>query len=411
MKGISKALDHLLRATGDPLRDLDAIGPDDPRFAYSEVIRAGIGVLAKVPEALPEITRATRVMDTPGLPLRLRSHLEAAQLWVAGDALQAARRYARIIEQWPHDLLAMRLAQSCYFFVGQLEQTCALLDQALKIWRRETNGFGFVLAMASFSHAEAGHSERAEQLGREALARDPACPMGVHAVAHAIAEARSPGRGAAWMRSQRAHWAVPSRMRSHNAWHLAMFDVEDGRMAPAMNLLDHCLLPAARHSPGEACDATSLLGRLAGQQLDIGDRWQQLSDDFERWQPGFWPYLDMHAAVAHVRAGILHRSQRLMRSIQVCAAHSSPSAWRARQITIPFLRAVMMWRDGNPKMANAALTKLRPVLHSAGGSRLQRDIFAAPDGTTVSPQTASMPPATAVLASGGGHVHYHRQAN
>ena len=47
MKGISKALDHLLRATGDPLRDLDAIGPDDPRFAYSEVIRAGIGVLAK----------------------------------------------------------------------------------------------------------------------------------------------------------------------------------------------------------------------------------------------------------------------------------------------------------------------------------------------------------------------------
>lgn len=409
MKGISRALDHLLRATGDPRRDLEAIGPEDPRFAYAEVIRAGIGVLGKVPEALPEITRVTHALDTPGLPLRLRSHLDAARLWVAGDALQAARHYARISEHWPHDLLAMRLAQSCYFFIGQLEQTCALLDEALKIWRRDSRGFGFVLAMASFSHAEAGHAERAEQLGREALARDPACPMGVHAVAHAIAEAQSPGRGAAWMRSQRAHWAVPSRMRTHNAWHLAMFDVEDGRIAPAMNLLDTCLLPAARHSAVEACDATSLLWRLASQDVEIGDRWQQLSDDFERtWQPGFWPYVDMHAAAAHVRAGNLQRSQRLIRSVEVSAAQCGQSAWRARQVTLPFLHALLMWHAGNRTTAATALTGLRTVLHAAGGSRLQLDIFAMPGGTTASSRTASMPLATVAPAYGGGHVHHYR---
>ena len=39
------------------------------------------------------------------------------------------------------------------------------------------------LAMAAFAYAENGDAERAEALGREALRRNPACPMGVHAVA------------------------------------------------------------------------------------------------------------------------------------------------------------------------------------------------------------------------------------
>jgi hypothetical protein len=377
MHSLSRALDHLLRATGDPRVDLAAIGPGDPRHTRAEAIRAGIGVLAKVPEALPEITRAARAIDTPGLPPRLRSHFEAARLWVAGDALMAAHHYARIVESWPHDLLAMRLAQSCYFFVGQLEQTCALLDDALNAWPREASGFGFVLAMASFSHAEAGHAERAERLGREALARDPACPMGVHAVAHAIAEAGRPGRGAAWMRRQRAHWSVPSRMRTHNAWHLAMFDVEDGHTASALALLDNCLLPAARQSPVDACDATSLLWRLASPDMDTGARWRQLSDAFERrWRPGFWPYVDMHAAIAHVRAGQTQRSQQLARSIELCAAQNDLSAGRARQITIPFLQAVAQWQSQDGDAATMTLDDLRPMLHAAGGSRLQMEAFA-----------------------------------
>jgi hypothetical protein len=403
MEGIARALDHLLRATGDPRADLEAIGHDDPRHVRAEAIRAAIGVLAKVPEALPEIARATRAMDTPGVPPRLRSHFEAARLWVAGDALLAARHYARIVERWPHDLLAMRLAQSCYFFVGQLGQTCALLDEALKFWRRETSGYGFALAMASFSHAEAGQAERAERLGREALERDPACPMGVHAVAHAIAEAGRPGRGAAWMRGQRAHWSVPSRMRTHNAWHLAMFDVEDGRTESALALLDNCLLPAAQRSPVDACDATSLLWRLASPDIDTGARWRQLSDAFARnWRPGFWPYVDMHAAIAHLRAGDSQRSQQLARSIELCAAQDHPSAGRARQITIPFLEAVAKWQSGDGDAASARLIDLRPMLHVAGGSRLQMKIFANPGEIRAPGRTA--PVRMSVPSRAGGRA-------
>ena len=377
MNSISRALDHLLRAMGDPIRDLDDVGPGHPGHLHAEVIRAAVGVLAKVPAALPAISRATREADVPGVPPRLRAHLEAARAWVHGDPEQAAQRYSEIVEHWPTDLLAMRLAQSCYFFIGQPQRTCALVDEAMKQWRRDTRGYGFMLAMASFAHAESGNADRAEQLGRDALSRDPTCPMGVHAVAHAIAQSGRPGAGARWMRTQRAQWAVPSRMRTHNAWHLAMFDLDDGRTSSAVSILDTCMLPAARTSPVDACDATTLLGRLAATGLDVGDRWLRLSDAFEHtWQPGFWPYVDLHAATAHLQAGHRIRADRLFRSVELCAAEDHPIAIRARKITVPFLRAIAARTGGDRQGARARFSSLRPLLDAAGGSRIQIDSYA-----------------------------------
>ena len=131
------------------------------------------------------------------------------------------------------------------------------------------------------------------------------------------------------MREQREHWAVPSRMRTHNAWHLAMFDVDNGETSCALDILDTCLLATAQTSPMDACDATILLGRLADIGIDLGKRWLSLSNAFERGsQPGFWPYVDLHAVTAHLQAGRRARAERLIRSVELGAAgdHPAPSA-------------------------------------------------------------------------------------
>jgi hypothetical protein len=71
LHSISRALDHLLRATGDPIRDLDDIGPAHPGHFRAEIIRAALGVLAKVPAALPAISRAAREADASSIaPIR-----------------------------------------------------------------------------------------------------------------------------------------------------------------------------------------------------------------------------------------------------------------------------------------------------------------------------------------------------
>jgi hypothetical protein len=362
MEATSLALDHLLRAAGDPVAELRDIGPGHPEFERAQTLRAAAGVIAKSPDAFSAIARAIRIAGGAALSLRKRAHLAAAEAWLSGDPVLAAERYAAILASWPRDLLALRLAQSCYFFLGWHQRLCAVVDAVMPAWSRDEHGFGYVLAMASFAHAENGDAASAEALGREALTINPACPFGVHAVAHAIAESGRPRDGARWMREQHAHWAGESRMRTHNAWHLAMFDVEDGNFSSALGILDDWLLPAADESPIEACDAAGLLSRLADEGIDDAGRWLRISDAFERsLVPGFWPFVDLHAGLSHFAAGKRQRAQRLIEMVEHRAEGSDFAAMRAREITLPGL--------------NALVAGAQPALGGTGGSRIQLEVF------------------------------------
>ncbi|MFL6581461.1 MAG: hypothetical protein ACJ8G2_12030 [Burkholderiales bacterium] len=376
MKATSLALDHLLRAAGDPIADLNHIGPGHAEFDLAQIIRAGVGVLAKSPDAFPAIAQAIRPVGGLLLSPAMRAHHAAAEAWLSGNPVLAAERYEAILKQWPRDVLALRLTQSCYFFLGWHERFCTILDEVIPAWMPDAEGLDFVLAMASFAHAENGNAAYAEVLGRKALAKDPACPVGVHAVAHAMAESGRPLEGAQWMRAQRAHWAGDSRMRTHNAWHLAMFDVEEGNIAPALNILDAWLLPASTLSSIEACDAAALLWRLATEGVDVASRWCAVSDAFEQTlSPGFWPYVDLHAALAHIAAGKPARSKALTDAIERCAQGSNYAASRARHITLPGFQALHAWAEGRYGEAAKLLRALQPLLPYAGGSRVQLEIF------------------------------------
>ncbi len=376
MQATSLALDHLLRAVGNPVADLRDIGTAHPEFHRAQTIRVAAGVLAKSPDTLPDIARAIQAADGIALPPETRAHLAAAEAWASGNPVLAAGSYASILNRWPRDLLALRLVQSCYFFLGWHDRFFPVIDAVVPAWTRDPSNFGFVLTMAAFAHAENGDAAYAEVLGRKALANDPACPMGVHAVAHAMAESGRQLDGAQWMRDQLAHWAGESRMRTHNAWHLAMFDAAEGNVASALGILDAWLLPASEQSPLDACDATALLWRLSTGGTDDEGRWRRISDAFERaLTPGFWPYVDLHAALAHMAAGQKARAQRLAQAIERCAQGADYAALRARQITRPGLRALGAWAEGRYGEAAALLAGLQPLLGNAGGSRVQLEIF------------------------------------
>jgi hypothetical protein len=404
MNATSLALDHLLRAVGDPIAELRDIGPGHAEFERAQIIRAGAGVLAKSPVAFPAIGQAIRATEHLALAPETRAHLEAAQAWLFGEPVRAAESYAGILEKWPRDLLALRLVQSCYFFLGWHDRFFPVIDAVMPAWTRDRNGFEFVLTMAAFAHAENGDAAYAEVLGRKALANDPACPMGVHAVAHALAESGRHFEGAQWMRAQRDHWAGESRMRTHNAWHLAMFDAEQGNVASALRILDEWLLPASAQSHLDACDATALLWRLGTDVVDDAGRWRKVSDAFEHTStPGFWPYVDLHAALAHLAAGERMRARRLVQAIDQCAQGAGHAARRARRITQPGLRALAAWAEGRYGEAAALFARLQPRLGDAGGSRVQLEVFSSVEREALRRQRARQhdrlqPPSTALQA-------------
>lgn len=389
MQATSQALEHLLCAIGDPIRELRDIGPEHPEYVRAQTLRAAAGVLAKVPAALPGIADAVRTADTHPKSPRARTHLAAAEAWLSGNPVLAAESYAFILSRWPSDLLALRLAQSCYFFLGRHDRLCQVVDAVAAAWKHDQEGFRFLLAMASFAYAESGDAAQAEALGRDALAYEPACPMGVHAVAHALAESGRHREGARWMRDQRGHWETESRMRTHNAWHLAMFDVEEGNVASALGILDTWLLPVIAQSPLDACDAAGLLWRLALEGVDDGGRWRKISDAFHAaTTPGFWPYVDLHAALAHLNAGEEIRAQRLAQAIERCAEGVDYAALRARLVTLPGLQALDAWADGRYGEAAELLARLRPFLGDAGGSRVQLEVFKSIEDEAASRQGA-----------------------
>ncbi|HTS21139.1 MAG TPA: hypothetical protein VMN79_04940 [Casimicrobiaceae bacterium] len=376
MQTTALALEHLLCAVGDPISEIRDIGPGHPEFVRAQILRAAAGVLAKVPDALPAIAQAIRGVEELAVSPRTRTHLAAAQAWFAGNPLLAAESYAFILSRWPTDLLALRLAQSCYFFLGQHERQCRIVDDVAPAWSRDQQGVRFVLGMAAFAYAESGNTGQAETLGRRALVDEPACPMAVHAVAHALAESGRHREGACWMREQHAHWAGDSRMRTHNAWHLAMFDVEEGNVDAALAILDDCLLPACAGSQLDACDAAGLLWRLASEGVDDRGRWAKISEVFARTvTPGFWPFVDLHAALAHACAANATRLQRLAGAIERCAQGGGYAALRARLVTLPGLRALEAWDRGRYGDAAKLLTALRPFLGDAGGSGIQLELF------------------------------------
>jgi len=373
-----RATNSLLCAVGDPLAALEDVRPGDADFPRAQCIRIATAVIAKLPSALPRISDALGPLAHSRPAPVERLHLDAGEAWLAGDPLRAIDLYAEITEREPQDLLALRLAMSCCFFVGDHRRSCAIADSVRPRIRNRDPGHGHALALSSFAHAEIGDSEKAERLGREALEVDPSCPLGVHAVAHSMAEAGDSPGGAAWMRAQRAQWSVVSRMRTHNAWHLAMFDVDNERLDTAIGILDGCLLPAADRWPLDACDAAALLWRLTRAGVDVGARWRRLSDAFEAtWQPGYWPYVDLHAAVAHGSAGQGERLQALKDIIASCAAGGGFAGIRARQLTQPALGALDAWLRGDATGASARIEALGGGLRAVGGSRAQIEVFVA----------------------------------
>ncbi len=376
MNATTLALDHLLRAIGDPLRDLAAIGPGHPDFERAQIIRLAVHVQAKSPQELPAIARIVHASESVHAQPQILPHIAAARAWLEQDPPLAAERYAAIVGRWPRDLLALRLAQSCYFFLGRHDRLCEVVDAAIPAWQPRERGAKYVLAMASFAHAENGNLDYAEALGRQALRNAPQCPIGVHAVAHAIAEAGQHRRGARWMRDQRRHWSGRSRMRTHNAWHLAMFEAEVGNFPSALRVFDGWLARASQRSTLDACDAAALLWRLASAGVDVAGRGQRLSDAFEQSRSsGFWPYVDLHAGLAHLIAGRHDRLQQLRRAVEQCARGSGFAAQRARRITLPGIAALDAWTAGRYAETAWRLHALSPRLREAGGSQLQLQVF------------------------------------
>lgn len=379
------ALLHLETATrllagysGDPLGAIDAALAADPDLVMGHAFRAAIFVMSAEKAAEPMLREAVEGAEALQAIAndRERAHIAAARAWLDGDFERAIALYGGILVDWPRDLLALQAAHVGDFYLGQSTLLRDRIARVLPDWDESVPGFGFVLAMHAFGLEETADYARAEESGRRAVEINPRDAWGVHAVAHVMEMQGRLPEGVDWLGKRVNDWAPDNLFAFHNWWHLALYHLDLGETARALDLYDHSIRPKASTAALEMVDASALLWRLYLRDVDVGIRWTELA---ESWTPtagdGYYAFNDAHAAMAFIADGREQELGVLLRTLERRAAGSDTNAMMTRDVGLPLTRALQAFGAGRYDRVVELLLPLRPVAHRFGGSHAQRDVI------------------------------------
>ncbi len=364
---------------GDPVGKLKQALACDPDFALGAVAIAGLYMIGGFRGDHPEVAGALQAAhSTIGkASVRERLHLAAVGAWAEGRAADATRAWEVILTDHPTDALALRFAQDAYFFLGQ---SLALRDSVARVlpaWEADNPLMSFILGAYAFGLEETGELGRAEEAGREALARNPRDAWATHALAHVMETACRQDEGIAFLKGTRADWGQAHFMAGHNGWHLALYLIEQGRTGEVLADYDRFTAPKlADDMTLDRVDAASLLWRLELAGVDVGDRWAPVA---RGWMAHVDDHVlgfnDLHCALAAARSPDACDAERLGRSLEKDARRGGGHNSRVMaEVGRPLIAGMLAFAAGDYARAVEALLPMRYEAFRIGGSHAQRDI-------------------------------------
>jgi tetratricopeptide (TPR) repeat protein len=324
----------------------------------------------------PEAARAhLQRARAAALPASEREHrfAEAIALWATGEARAAITTLETIVQRYPRDLTSAKLGQYLAFNLGDSPTMLRLALHA----RPAAGDVAWLHGLLAFAFEQCHLLEAAERSARDALALQPAEPWAQHALAHVMLTDGRLHEGAALLQSCSDGWqGLTSFMRTHNWWHLAVFQLELGDADAALRLFDNEVWGVDKAYSQDQVGAVSLLARLELADVDVGDRWQELG----AWLAGrvadqVQPFLDLQYLYGLARAG-RPEAQRLLANIESFAPQAPSDSRRAwQQVAVPAGRGLLAHAQGRWPLAAEQLAQALPRLVSIGGSHAQRDLF------------------------------------
>jgi tetratricopeptide (TPR) repeat protein len=373
-----QALRALNSYRGDPVAIIDQALAGDPDFAMGHVLRAQVQITMWERSVLPGVQAGIARLDElhDRMNDRERRHARALKRWAAGDWDGHRAELDRLLVEWPRDLLALQVGHVADFFHADRDNLRGRVARALPAWNREDQGYGFLLGMQAFGLEECGAYGEAEEAGRRAQALEADDCWAQHAVAHVMEMQARQEEGIAFMEGRKAHWAQEDNgFAFHNWWHTALYNLDQGRPQRALEIYDEGVRPQPSEIRLMMLDAAALLWRMHLRGLDIGKRWEELADCFEKGdENGFYAFNDMHAMMAFVATGRTEAAAGLLKAVEAAAAEGGTNGHMAREAGLPIVRAIEAF--GREKYAQA-VDLLMPVRYRAnvfGGSHAQRDI-------------------------------------
>jgi tetratricopeptide (TPR) repeat protein len=368
-----QAVDELVRLAGDPLATARAAVDADDQLTLARVFVAYVHLYGTTGHGVRSARLLLEGLDGAGLAPRERLHVEAAWAWAAGDWPGATRKLEDALLLDPRDLVALKVAQDLYFFLGDRLDLRDVAARVLPSWPEGLAGWSYVQGMYAFGLEENGDYRAAEAAAGRALDAAPEDVWAAHALAHVFEMESRAAEGADFLTASSTDWA-PSYFAIHNWWHLALFDLDLKDRDGATGLYDGPVRSVRSSEWLDIVDAAALLWRLSLFGVDVTSRAAQLADDVEGIiEEPVYVFNDWHAAMALGLAERHDRSRRLVADNESKASgHNRVVFERAGRGLISGFSA---FAGGDYGATLDALIDIRPAANVVGGSHAQRDVI------------------------------------
>ncbi|TLP60370.1 tetratricopeptide repeat protein [Parasedimentitalea maritima] len=351
----------------------------EPGFALGQACKGMFYLLLGRSELISiaqEALTAAKAGYDSALP-RERLYIEALETWLSGRPSGAIAKMEHILRSHSEDALAMKLSHSIRFILGDAAGMRRSIERVMPSYAPEHAGRGYLLGCHAFALEETGSYEKAGIAGRQALWLAPDDAWGLHAVAHVHDMTGNASAGLEWLQGREAAWAHCNNFRYHVWWHKALMHLDLGQIDQVFDLYDHEIRKDKTDDYRDISNATSLLMRLQLDGINVGNRWEELSElSANRTEDGCLIFADLHYLLALAGHDQQSATNRLVKRIHADAQNRPDDmGQRMADPGCAMASGLEAFGDGDYIGAFNHLSHAHGSLQLAGGSHAQRDVF------------------------------------
>ena len=349
---------------------------EDEGFAMAYAALAGLDLRQRrFDDARANAERAREL--TGGLTSRERSHVQTATAMILDRMPDTMRMTEEHLQEFPGDANILQQYTYLNFGSGDRERNA----RTLKMIEDIEGAYGdewFYTGTRSFYLHELDRFDESRHYAERSLSGNPRNGNASHNMAHCFYETADYTGGIDFIATWVDEYDERAPFFSHLNWHLALFELTQGRYKRAHEIYRQTIRPSVLEQAGglgpPIADATSLLWRFRLYGYDVPrDEWDEVAA-FSRdsVNAGSYAWQDMHAALALAATGdtasLDAMTQRLRRRAERGNAMDA-------EITLPLVSGIEAFSRGDFDEAINLMEPVASQMVRTGGSQAQRQVF------------------------------------
>lgn len=367
---------------------LEKLIESDQDFVMGHVVNnaiqlIGTGKTARLDDELRDsLDRCYKMADSTGRSLckREQQHVKALKFLADGEMRDACFTWEKILVRTPTDMLAVKFAHDCYFYLGLQRDLRDSIARILPDWtERKLPLYGYLMGMYSFGLCETLRFEDAEKFAKKGLELNRKDCWSTHSLAHVYEMNGTPNDGIVFLESTADDWRSGNMLACHLYWHNALYHIENGQHEVALSVFDEQIGNSSKQTGAmlDVVDATSLLYRLTMEGVDVGDRWKELYRTcLPHKNDHILAFNDIHFLMAFLGANEKTATSQLLDSIREYVGSGNGTNQKVtKEVGLSLCEAMVAYDNGDYARTVDVMLPLKCDVVKIGGSDAQRDLF------------------------------------